>query len=267
MKKTTPILLLILLFVGAAWYSLTKEPEPVHELIQPEPPPAAPVTWEGLKEMQPDAVVEGYFEPEPVIEPDPLPTLDQSDAEITQDLAGVLGTDATTEYLVRDQTISRLVATIDSLTSRQVPPMINPVKATEDKFIFETEGEMVVLSPQNFARYNAYVSLMQNSDSDALIAIYHHYTPLFQTAWEENGGEGPFNDRLLEVIDQLLETPDVSEPIHLTRYEAVYLFEEPELEALSAGQKILLRMGRVNAELVKEKLAEIRAGLMRNEDI
>ncbi len=55
--------------------------------------------------------------------------------------------------------------------------------------------------------------------------------------------QGSVNDRLIEVIDNLLATPDVEGPVYLTKPEAVYLFEDPELEALTAGQKVLLRMG------------------------
>jgi hypothetical protein len=153
------------------------------------------------------------------------------------------------------------VATVDSLTSRQVPPQMNPVKTADGKFIAETEGETVTMSTQNFARYDGFVTLMQSADTDALLSMYQYYSPLFQVAWEENGGQGQFNDRLLEVIDHLLETPDVPGPVYLSKYEAVYLFEEPELEALTAGQKILVRMGSANAELVKVKLLEIRGGL------
>ena len=257
MKKTVPLLLLIILFAVAAWYSFTKEPDPVHEILPPQLAPAAPVTRDEPQPAQ-DEGIEDYTEPEPVIAPDPLPPLDQSDAEIKQALADVVGTDPLAEYLVKSQTISRLVATIDSLTSRQVPPQINPVKAAGGKFVVDTEGETVVMSNQNFARYDDYIALMQGANTDALVVIYHRYAPLFQLAWEENGGQGQFNDRLLEVIDHLLETPDVPGPVHLTRYEAVYLFEEPGLEAMTAGQKILLRMGSANAELVKEKLTEIR---------
>jgi hypothetical protein len=55
--------------------------------------------------------------------------------------------------------------------------------------------------------------------------------------------------------------PDVPGPIYLTKPEAVYIFEDPDLEAMTAGQKVLVRMGSVNAEVVKEKLTEIKAGL------
>ena len=73
--------------------------------------------------------------------------------------------------------------------------------------------------------------------------------------------EGEFNDRLLAIIDELLATPEVSDPVQLIKPEAYFLFADPELEALSAGQKILLRMGSANAGRVKSKLLEVRAAL------
>jgi hypothetical protein len=39
----------------------------------------------------------------------------------------------------------------------------------------------------------------------------------------------------------------------------LYEFDAPELKALTAGQKILLRMGPVNERRLKAKLAEIRS--------
>ncbi len=199
--------------------------------------------------------------PEPEILPEPLPQLDKSDPEINQALAEIVGADRLAEYLVKGQAISRIVATIDSLTSRQVPAQINPVRPAGDKFVVDIEGESVVMSAQNFARYDGYVALVQGVDSGAMVALYQLYYPLFQQAWEENGGEGSFNDRLLEVIDHLLETPDIPGPVYLSKPEAVYVFEAPELEAMTAGQKILVRMGSVNAAVVKEKLAEARTEL------
>jgi hypothetical protein len=41
----------------------------------------------------------------------------------------------------------------------------------------------------------------------------------------------------------------------------LYQFADPELEGLSAGQKIMLRMGAENAAKVKAKLREIRREL------
>ena len=43
-----------------------------------------------------------------------------------------------------------------------------------------------------------------------------------------------------------------------TRPWVLYRFVDPELEALSAGQKILLRTGPVNEHRLKARLSELR---------
>jgi len=267
MKKPAPILLLIIVFVTMAWYFLIREPEQLHEVLPPHQPPVVAVTeQQALAEsdpVQPDGDFQDQPEPEPEQEvvPDPLPLLSDSDPRVSEELAALTGADLLAEYIVKDQIISRMVTTIDSLTSRQVPALINPIKPADGKFIAEAEGESIVMSGQNFARYDGYIALMQSVNSSALTALYQRYYPLFQQAWEENGGEGSFNERLKEVIDHLLETPDVPGPVYLTKPEAVYVFDDEELEAMTAGQKILVRMGSVNASLVKETLTGIRKNL------
>jgi hypothetical protein len=41
----------------------------------------------------------------------------------------------------------------------------------------------------------------------------------------------------------------------------MYEFADPELEALSAGQKVLIRIGPENAALIKAKLRDLRREL------
>lgn len=264
MKKAVPFLVLIFLFAAGGLYFFTQSPDPVHEL-----PPAqiAPVFPDAQKQTDPpleneqEIYTQPEQEPEPVTPPLPLPELNESDIEVTGALVDIVGAGSLADYLVMDQVISRAVASIDSLTSRQVPAHINPVKPADDKFIADSEGENLVMSAENFSRYDGYITLLQSMDIEQLTVFYRRYSPLFQQAWEENGGLGQFNQRLLEVIDNLLATPDVTGPVYLTKPEAVYIFEDPDLEAMTAGQKILVRMGSENAEIVKEKLTGIKAAL------
>lgn len=263
MRKVAPYLFIIILFAVGGWYFFTNEPDPVHELPPPLPPPAASAIVEDDPPVVPEpSYTEADEKPAVEPEPDPLPALYESDALVREALGHVIGPESIQQYLVKDQAITRLVAAFDSLTSRQVPPATNPVKSVQGALVVEEVGDRTVLSEANFARYHAYVDLLGRTDTASILAIYQKLYPLFQQAWEENDGQGSFNDRLVQVIDDLLATPDVSGPIYLVKPEAVYLFEDPVLEGMTAGQKILVRMGSANAATVKNKLQEFRAGLV-----
>jgi hypothetical protein len=97
-----------------------------------------------------------------------------------------------------------------------------------------------------------------------LVVALQHFYPLFQQAYQELGyPKGHFNDRLVDVIDHLLAAPEVTAPVKLVRPKVFYLFADPALEARSAGQKILMRVGSENAALIKAKLRDIRGELTR----
>jgi len=97
-------------------------------------------------------------------------------------------------------------------------------------------------------------------DAKKLVSVYAHLYPLFQQAYVELGyPDGYFNDRLVQVIDNLLAAPTPAAPIRLDQPNVLYVYADPELESLSAGQKILVRMGPANAAVVKDKLRQIRS--------
>ncbi len=101
--------------------------------------------------------------------------------------------------------------------------------------------------------------MIESVDAGKLVAIYVRYYAWFQQAYKELGyPTGTFNDRLIEVIDHLLAAPELKGPIKLVQHKVLYEFADPELEARSAGQKIMLRIGAENARRVKAKLRDIR---------
>ena len=259
MNKTMPILLLVVLFGVAAWYFFFKEADLVHEL-----PPSLLPPIEIVEVEKPDLYIEDSVDEVKIevmeITP-PMPEEPPKDETIRQALADIIGPSAALEYIVKDQLISRLVSTIDSLPSRQVPSLINPIKPVGGTLNIESEGDRTLMSGDNYSRYDGYITLLQNTDADVMASFYTSNNRWFQEAWEENGGEGLFNDRLLEVLSHLQKTPDISGPVYLSKPEAVYLFEDPALEGMTAGQKILLRMGSANATIVKQKIQELQAKL------
>jgi hypothetical protein len=104
------------------------------------------------------------------------------------------------------------------------------------------------------------VNAVHKLDMQRVAEVYLRFYPLFQGAYQDLGyPTGYFNDRLVAAIDSLLAAPEPGGPIELTRPNVMYVFADPTLEALPAGQKLLIRMGPDNAAVIKAKLKELRA--------
>jgi Protein of unknown function (DUF3014) len=189
----------------------------------------------------------------------PLPALGDSDPALRDALAGDLGKDAM-RYLVPESIVRHLVVTIDNLPRQKVSAAKRPVTAVPGTFLVEGDELHATIDRKNYARYDAMVSVVRKLDMKQVADVYLHFYPLFQGAYQDLGyPTGYFNDRLVQVIDSLLATPQIQGPIELTRPNVLYTFADPTLEARPAGQKLLLRMGPDNAAVIKAKLTELRA--------
>ena len=160
--------------------------------------------------------------------------------------------------LVPKDIVRNVVVTIDNLPRKKTAVQRWPLKATPGEF-GASGVEELTLSETNFARYAPVMSIVQSADTAQVAALYRRYYPLFQEAYVDLGyPDGYFNDRLIEVIDHLLATPEVQGPVRLTQPGVFYEFADPTLEERSAGQKLLIRMGPQNAATTKSKLRELR---------
>jgi len=194
----------------------------------------------------------------------PLPALSESDPAMTEALGSLWADHAFEQILHLQEFIRRVVATIDNLPRQKLPLRLMPAKPTAGKFLVTIKDNAPVISPENAARYAPYVRLAEAVDSKKLVALYVHFYPLFQQAYRDLGYPNAyFNDRLVEVIDHLLATPEVQAPVRLVRPKVFYRFADSGLEVRSAGQKILMRIGNENAARIKVKLREIRVELTR----
>ena len=202
------------------------------------------------------------------IESASAPVAGPADAEHV--LAEVFGAKSVRTLFRLEDFARRFVATVDNLGRRQAPSGLWPVNPVGGRFIVERRGDARVLSADNSQRYTPYVLLLENVDMNALAAAYTRLYPLLQQAYEELGYPGRyFNDRLVQVIDQLLATPvpeaapkmhlpTIADSVQSQRPWLLYEFDDPALQSLSAGQRILLRMGPVNERRVKARLVEFR---------
>src|SRR6185312_11390006 len=192
----------------------------------------------------------------------PLPPLDQSDPVVHDSLSGLLGNPAVAKFLVPHNVIRDVVVTVDNLPRKKVAAELRPLQPTPGDTAVDTQGASTSLSPQNYARYAALMEVVKSTDPKALAAVYFRLYPLFQQAYENLGYPGKyFNDRMVQAIDSVLATPDVQGPIELVRPKVFYQFADPKLEALPAGEKVLIRMGPQNASIIKAKLQQFRAAI------
>ena len=222
-------------------------PPPAKETLQrfPVPQPAAPTSATATAPEQ------------------ALPTLQDSDSALHDALARVSDPVRLGELLIFKNLIQRLVITIDNLPRAKLPLRDLPTQAPTGKFLVREQGAgKAEINPNNYHRYDAYVRLADSVDSRKLAAIYFHFYPLFQEAYSDLGYKSAyFNDRLVAVIDDLLATPRVSDPVQLVQPAVLYKYADPRLESLSAGQKLMIRIGADNAERIKVKLRELRRAL------
>lgn len=249
-NKAIPILAAFLVLgSAAAWYWWAR--------IAPTPAPPPAVTAPAAPEAEP-AIANPM--PAPAADAPALPTLADSDTPFGSALAAIPGADRLGSYLQPENLIRRIVATIDNLPRHRLAVDLRPLKPAVGAFLITGSDEQATLDDHNAARYAPLVTLVGKLDMRAVNGLYQHYYPLFQRAYQDLGyPQGYFNDRLVSVIDELLATPRPAAPLALVRPKVFWEFADPELEARSAGQKLLLRIGADNAAVVERKLRELRA--------
>jgi hypothetical protein len=185
-------------------------------------------------------------------------------------LAELFGRKAVLSLFQLQDFARRFVATVDNLGRTHAPASSWPVNPAGGRLMVERRDGVEVISADNGLRYTPYVLAIEAVDLRRLVALYARLYPQLQQAYQDIGYPNRyFNDRLVEVIDQLLATPEVDQPLKVSLPEikgplqperpwVLYEFDNPALQALSSGQKTLLRMGPVNQRRLKAKLAEIR---------
>lgn len=252
------ILLLIVAVLGGVGYWYLER----NKAVESTPTPAAVIAPEqpapdsGPRFPVPGPTVQT---PQDLVE---LPPLNDSDAYFNLTLEDLFG-NALDTLLVESGGVERFVTTIDNLPRSTLSERLRPVVPVASTLVVEPVGDKLFeLSPENYARYEFHVRLLEQADMDAIVDSYRRFYPLLQEAYRALGyPTGHFNDRLVEVIDHLLATPAVEQPVLLKRPHVLYEYADPSVEALSSGQKILVRIGPDNADRVRQRLAELRQRL------
>jgi len=246
------IVILVVLGIGAAVYWKTKNAPPASSDLPVATP--TPAESESAKVQHPIQ--------SPADDKEPIPKLDESDDSVQKKAPEFFGDYKSSDIVIFEGFIRHFVVAIENASGKQIPVAMSPLHTAPGDIVVMSSGDNTVLSEKNYDRYREYMELLKRANLQKISAYYHHNYSLFQAAYQDLGNQGYFNDKLIEAIDLIISTPEVKEPIRLKHNSIRYEFADPELESLPAIQKIVLRMGPRNANLLKEKSKELRAMLL-----
>lgn len=228
--------------------------------------PAAPGTPAASTPVPVEKPAPAPVEPSPApgeaSEP-PLPELGASDEEVRASLQDVLPP-AMQPALGADELIRRVAVMAASFARGKVLRDKLALPGARGAFRVEERGERIYLSAGNASRYDALVDAVAALDVDALARWFRRYEPLLQQAWVELGdGEGDVRGAILQGLDVLIAAPDLQGDIELVQPSVFYRYADPAIEALPDSQKLMIRIGQGNREVLRRKAERLRDALAR----
>lgn len=263
------IVVLVVIVAAAAFYFL-RDQAPAASQTVTTPVAVAPQAIAASSVASSVAAIVEYQPPMPVVEVDPLPTLNESDSSILAALQQLRG-EGLLQLLVPQELIRKFVLAVNNLAEGKVIHEYRPVVSPPPPFVAETFSVMIEgtavdqerVAPANFQRYEPYVTTLALIDSDAAVAVYRRFYPLLEEAFRELGLKKPnFHSVLIASIDNILAAPDAQGDLLLVRPKVFYQYADPALEQLPQTHKLMLRMGSENARSVKASLRQLRARLV-----
>jgi hypothetical protein len=272
MRLTTPTVaataaVLALAALAAGWWFWWRPappaPPPIVAAPAVEPAPAAPAPVPALA-----------AEPRhPIAEPEPTANADRATrpVDMAGGVAALVGQRALQALLQTDDFVPRIVATVDNLARPAAPARLWPVVPAEGRFLVAQEADGgALIGADNAARYERYVALAERLDPAAVARLYRSAYPQFRAAYASLGFAGArFNDRVVEVIDLLLATPDVAPPVAVRlpviggpvqpqRPWLLYEYADPGLQERAIGQRVLMRLSPGQQQRARAWLAAFR---------
>ena len=187
---------------------------------------------------------------------------DVGEAAVNKELARNWPLAQLRKYFNLQEQARRLVITVDNLPREHVPSQLRITRGVPELLRVQKDGETITLDPSNYERYDRIISYVEKMDARKIGRLYAKFYPLLQRTYEETGfPEERFHDRVLAALDDMMDAPRPTGPIRLVQPKVLYRFEDDHLENLSAGQKIMIRVGPDNAARLRKVLARVRAAI------
>ena len=237
--------LIVLLIAGAAWWMSRRTP------------PAANATPRAVTAT--DAPIDSVRE-----QPSrPLPPLAEMDSFLRPLLSALSSRPELARWLATDNLVRQLAVAIDQAAAGGTPAQNFKVIAPETPFATRGSGSQRSIDPASYQRYDGLVSTVTSIEARKVAEVYRTIQPRLNEAYRGLGHpEGDVDRALTNALDILIDTPIVQGPMRIHAIDARgWIYVDPDLEALTASQKQLLRMGPAHAAAVVNWLRAFRTAL------
>lgn len=236
--------------------------EPLEVVEVTVDPPALPVAADIPQRVAPQPEAEPVTEVTEPVAP-ALPPLEESDPLVLEQL-GAAGMGPELEKLAASENLVQTsAALIDGFSRGLVLRKLLPLSPPTEVFSVELVDDQLYMNPVGYGRYDGLARGVENLDTAVLVDSFHLMRPLYEQAYAQLGMDpADFDNSVVRMLDRILSTPEIEQPIALERKSVMYRYLDPALEELSPVQKQLLRMGPDNIRRIKQQAATLRAGLL-----
>lgn len=187
---------------------------------------------------------------------------DASEAAVNREIGKVLPLAQVRRFFNLQEQARRAVITVDNLPREHVPSQMRAAREVPGLMRVKKDGDSIVLDERNYERYDNIIGFVESLDVAKVAQLYAKFYPLLQRTYEEMGyPDERFQDRVMVAIDDMISAPSPRGKIRLVQPKVLYRFEDNWLENLSAGQKIMVRVGPQNSARLRKVLARLRGAL------
>jgi hypothetical protein len=192
-----------------------------------------------------------------------LPPLDQTDAVVRALLQQITSHPGVATWLATEGLIRNFVVVVSIVAEGGTPAgQLLALRPSAGFHVIERGGDLFI-DPRSYERYDRLAAAAASIDPAGAARLYATLKPRIEEAYRDLGFPGtPFDRTLERAIVVLLEAPTAADLVRAEPQGGVgYGFAAPDVEALPAAQKQLLRMGPRNVRTIQSSLRAIALAL------
>jgi hypothetical protein len=199
----------------------------------------------------------------PAAEAVKLPPLGQMDIFLRALLGSLSASPELARWLATDDLIRQMAHAIDVVSRGQSPARELGVLRPEGPLQTSGPARTLSINPASYRRFDGIARAVASLDPAAVAAAYRTIQPRLDEAYRGLGRTSLSVDQAVATALQvLIDTPAVADPIRLAPGPGATLgYADPDLQALPAAQKQLIRLGPENAARVKDTLRRIKIAI------